>query len=78
MYEFLNHFKRLTKVSPELEKELISRSIPIKVSKGAYLHKADGICKNTYWIQQGLLRTFYLKDGKEITDLGRFDNRRII
>ena len=69
MKELIDHFKRLTKVSDDLEKELIARSIPITVKKGAFLHKAASICKKTYWIQKGLLRTYYLKDGKEITDV---------
>lgn len=69
MKELIEYFKRLTKVSDELEKELRSRSIPITVTKGAFLHKAASICKKTYWIQKGLLRTYYLKEGKEITDV---------
>ncbi len=69
MKDLIEHFKRLTKVSADLEKELISKSIPITVNKGAFLHKAASICKRTYWIRKGLLRTYYLKDGKEITDV---------
>ena len=69
MNEFIEHFKRLTKVSDDLEKELLSKSIPITVDKGEFLHKATSVCKKTYWIQKGLLRTYYLKDGKEITDV---------
>ena len=69
MKELIEHFRRLTKVSEDLEKELIAKSIPITVNKGEFLHKADSICKKTYWIQKGLLRTYYLKDGKEITDV---------
>ena len=69
MKEFIEYFKRLTKVSADLEKELLARSIAVEVSKGAFLHKADAICKKTYWIQSGLLRTYYLKEGKEITDV---------
>ena len=69
MKEFIEHFKQLTKVSDDLEQELISKSIPIKVKKGDFLHQATSVCKKTYWIQKGLLRTYYLKDGKEITDV---------
>ena len=69
MNQFIAHFKALTKVSDDLEKELISRSNPIFVDKGEFLHKAGSTCKKTYWIQKGLLRTYYLKDGKEITDV---------
>ena len=69
MNEFIEHFKGLTKVSVDLEMELLSISNPITVNKGALLHKAASTCKKTFWIQKGLLRTYYLKDGKEITNV---------
>ena len=69
MKKFIDHFKRLTNVSDNLEKELVLRSIPITVNKEDFLHKAASICKKTYWIKNGLLRTYYLKEGKEITDV---------
>ncbi len=69
MKEFIEHFKRLTQVSEKLEKELLSRVVSIVVDKGEFLHKADSICKKTYWIKTGLLRTYYLKGGNEITDV---------
>ena len=33
-----------------------------------FLHKPDRICLNTYFINKGLIRIYYLKNGKEITD----------
>jgi len=69
MKEFIYHFKQLTQVSDGLEKELMSKSIEFAIRKGAFLHKAGSICKKTYWIKKGLLRTYYLKNGKEITDV---------
>lgn len=69
MEEFIQHFKRFIKVSDDLEKEIISKSFPITVNKGESLYKANSACNKTYWIQKGLLRTYYLKDGKEITDV---------
>ena len=69
MDDFINYFKRLTQVSKELEQELSSRATLLKVKKGAYLHQAGSICSHSYWIKKGLLRTYYLKEGKEITDV---------
>ena len=36
--------------------------------KGDFLHKPNQICLHTYFINNGLVRIYYLKDGKEITD----------
>jgi len=36
--------------------------------KKYFLHKPNRVCSNTYFIKKGLVRIYYLKDGKEITD----------
>lgn len=68
MREFIEQFSRLTNVSDELREYLENRTIQLKVRKGEYLHSAGKICDRTFWVMKGLLRTYYLKEGKEITD----------
>jgi CRP-like cAMP-binding protein len=36
--------------------------------KGHLLLKPNSICRRLYFIEQGLTRTFYYKDGKDVTD----------
>jgi len=36
--------------------------------KGELVHNADTICTKSYFIQKGLLRTYFIKDGKEISE----------
>src|SRR5215218_4391720 len=36
--------------------------------KGHVLLKLGSICRRIYFIEQGLTRTFYYKDGKDVTD----------
>jgi CRP-like cAMP-binding protein len=36
--------------------------------KGELIHNADSICNKSYFIQHGLLRTYFIKDGKEISE----------
>ncbi len=36
--------------------------------KSHFFHKPNRTCKHTYFINSGLIRIYYLKDGKEITD----------
>lgn len=69
MEEFIEYFKKLTKVSNSLEEELIHRTSKSHVKKGEFLHKAGQICTQTYWVKKGLLRSYYLKEGREVTDV---------
>jgi len=68
MKEFIDLFSRLTKVSDGLRECLQERTIQLQVSKGEHLHSAGNICNRTFWVMKGLLRTYYLKEGKEVTD----------
>jgi CRP-like cAMP-binding protein len=40
---------------------------PKKYNKGDYLLRAGEVCRYSYFIEKGLARKFYLKDGVEIT-----------
>lgn len=77
MEKFIEYFKKLTLVSNELEHELLLRTSQVQVRKGEFLHKAGSICTQTYWVKKGLLRTFYLKEGREITDVFAAENENI-
>jgi CRP-like cAMP-binding protein len=64
----IDHIKCLIPVSDELKKRLEEISNIKIIEKGKYLHKPLRICENTYFINAGLLRVFYKKGEKEITD----------
>jgi CRP-like cAMP-binding protein len=68
MQDLLNHVARLTTLSDALRAELERRVEQRPVRKGEYLHRAGAVCTRTYWVQSGLLRSYYLKNGREITD----------
>ncbi|HEY4325485.1 MAG TPA: Crp/Fnr family transcriptional regulator [Mucilaginibacter sp.] len=40
----------------------------MELPKGQVLVKPDSVCSNLYFIEEGLTRTFYFKEGKDITD----------
>lgn len=42
--------------------------------KGHVLVQCGDICRNVYYVEKGLARTFYLKDGKEVTERFRTEN----
>ena len=41
--------------------------VPMKFSKGEMILNEGEICRNIYYIEKGLIRQFYFKNGKQIT-----------
>ncbi len=64
----IKHIKNFIPVSTELTKRLHEISTTKTVVKGSFIHKPNRICENTYFIKSGLLRIFYKKGDREITD----------
>ncbi|RAV99226.1 Crp/Fnr family transcriptional regulator [Pseudochryseolinea flava] len=62
------HFEQYIKLSTSLRDALAERMHLVTFKKGDLIHNADTICKESYFIQKGILRTYFLKDGKEITE----------
>lgn len=48
--------------------------VPMKFAKGEQLLTEGQTCKNIYWIVKGLLRQYYFKDGKELTEYMATEN----
>lgn len=42
--------------------------VPMKFAKGQMILSEGEICKHIYYIEKGLVRQFYLKKGKEVTE----------
>ncbi|KMQ63044.1 hypothetical protein ACM46_13965 [Chryseobacterium angstadtii] len=70
----LNHFSQYIKLSETLKKELLDRLSFQTFEKGELLHDADKICTKSYFILNGLTRTYYLKDGTEISEYFSCEN----
>lgn len=45
-----------------------------QLPKGHTLLHAGAVCNHLFFIQKGLTRTFYIKDGKDVTDWISFEN----
>ncbi len=72
--EIFQHFEKYIKLSSLLRKELANRIVLKSFKKGELIHNADTICKKSYFIQKGLIRTYFIKDGKEITEYFSAEN----
>lgn len=42
--------------------------VPMKFNKGELILKEGEVCRNIYWVARGLVRQFYYKNGKELTE----------
>ena len=51
-----------------MKNELSNRIVFKTFKKGELVHDADKICTKSFFIQKGILRTYFLKDGKEISE----------
>ena len=65
---FFPHFEKYIRLSDSLKKELAERVQFKTFKKGELMHDANTICTKSYFIQKGLARTYFIKDGKEISE----------
>lgn len=68
MTELLRHFSQLTTLSPALEAALLQRVRLHSFEKSELLQEPEQVCRRTYLIKKGLVRIYFNKDGKIITD----------
>lgn len=48
--------------------------VPMKFQKGEIILKEGDVCTNIYWVVKGLVRQFYYKNGKELTEYMATEN----
>ncbi len=48
--------------------------VPMKFAKNEVILKEGDVCENIYWIVKGLVRQFYFKNGKELTEYMAAEN----
>lgn len=68
MTELHNHFAKYITLSDVLKDEITRRVKFSQFKKGEIIHDADNICTKSHFIQKGILRTYFFKDGKEISE----------
>jgi len=64
----IDHIETFIPVSTALTTRIQEISDIKDIDKGEFLHKPKRVCENLYFITSGLLRIYYQKDSKEITD----------
>jgi len=62
------HFEKFIRLSDDLKQTLDERVSFVCFKKGDLIQDADKVCTKSYFIQKGLFRAYFLKDGKEISE----------
>ncbi|GAA4886774.1 Crp/Fnr family transcriptional regulator [Flaviramulus aquimarinus] len=62
------HFEKFISLSENLKFELSKRIKPVVFQKGELVLNANNISKKSYFINKGILRTYFIKNGKEISE----------
>lgn len=63
----LDYFNSITPLSPGLVHEIEHHAVIKEYKKGEFILKAGKVSNHTYWILKGLVRSYYLRDGEEIS-----------
>jgi CRP-like cAMP-binding protein len=62
------HFEIYIKLSEDLKSELTKRLKEVHFKKGELVLDANTVCTKSYFISEGILRTYFLKEGVEISE----------
>ena len=65
-------------LSSESLDALSSILIPMKYAKGDVILREGDVCKYLYFIDKGLVRQYYFKGGKEVTEHISYEKRMVI
>lgn len=64
----LEELKKYIEVDSSLENELKKRAVVKTFKKGTIIHNAKDICRESYFIEKGILRLYFIEDGEEISE----------
>lgn len=68
MEEFISYLQQISPLKEESCNSFVSKCKAITFPKGEYLLKSGQVSEYLYFVQSGIGKVFYLKDGKEIID----------
>lgn len=77
MKSLFQYFKKFNQLSPEAEKAISEISSIVTIKKNKDLQSIGHTCKTIYFINIGVARIYYFKDGIDITEGFFFENNII-
>ena len=77
MEQLFTYFRKFNSLSKEAEEAIAEISSSITIKKNTDLQSIGHTCKTIYFINKGLVRIYYFKDGIDITESFAFGNNII-
>lgn len=74
MEPLLNYFRNFHQLSREAEDALLNISSIVNIKKNKDLQPIGHTCRTVYFINKGMARVYYFKDGIDITEYFAFEN----
>lgn len=68
MNKLLEDISKYVHLSDALKEELGHRIVVKAFKKGDIIHDASRVCRHSYFIEEGILRLFFIQDGEEISE----------
>lgn len=78
MLELFNYFDRFIAISPESKMAFKKICSTISVKKNEILQPVGHTCKTIYFLQSGIARIYYYKDGLDITESFAFEGNIVV
>lgn len=75
MDTLFHYFKTFSPLSKESEQAIAEICSIVTIKKNKDLQPIGHICKTIYFINKGVARIYYFKDGIDITERFYFENR---
>ena len=77
MQQLLNYFHTFQVLNQDSQAQLLAISTPLRLKKNDILQPIGHTCKTIYFVQKGIARIFYYKDGIDITECFAAENQII-
>jgi len=74
MNELIEYLNSINEISSKSESALLGICSELEVKKNTDLHPIGHVCRNLYFVKNGLLRIYYLKDDIDVTESFEFEN----
>lgn len=74
MIEFFKLLRAIQPLTPEFRDTLEDAIKEKRVKRKEFLLKVGHVCRNIYFVDQGILRRYYLKDDREISSAFAMEN----
>lgn len=74
LVQLFQHFKKYTALPEKAEEAIAAICSPITIKKNRDLQPIGHTCKTIYFINKGIARIYYFKDGIDVTENFFFEN----